>query len=115
MNMDTKIRDEFRNFLQVYNPGLVSVFDAQMKATGNYINPTIIEEREMHVTQMDVFSRLMMERQVYFGNVVNQDTCNITIAQLLYLDSVSHDDITMYINSPGGNVIDGFGLKTLWV
>lgn len=109
--MNTKIKDEIRNFLKFHNPGLVSAFDAEMKAyENNYINPTIIEEREMHVTQMDVFSRLMMERQVYFGNVVNQDTCNITIAQLLYLDSVSHDDITMYINSPGGNVIDGFGL-----
>lgn len=102
--------NDFRKFYKSLNPYKMSAFDDYSKRLGGYINPTIIEEREMHVTQMDVFSRLMMERQVYFGNVVNQDTCNITIAQLLYLDSVSHDDITMYINSPGGNIIDGFGL-----
>ena len=76
----------------------------------DYINPTIIEERELHISQMDVFSRLMMDRQIYFGNEVNSETCSITIAQLLYLDSVSNEDITMYICSPGGSVIDGFGL-----
>lgn len=109
-DMEKKISEEFREFLKFHNPSLLPVFDSQMKAGASYINPTVIEEREMHVTQMDVFSRLMMERQIYFGHAVNQDTCNITIAQLLFLDSVSHDAITMYINSPGGSVIDGFGL-----
>ncbi len=110
MSKNNKLFNDFRKFYQSRNPYDMSAFDGMMRASNSYINPTIIEEREMHITQMDVFSRLMMDRQIYFGNNVSPDTCNITIAQLLYLDSVSQDNITMYINSPGGHVIDGFGL-----
>ena len=109
MSNNNKLLKDFRKFYQSRNPHRTSDLDKYVMR-GGYINPTIIEEREMHITQMDVFSRLMMERQVYFGNDVDDVTCNITIAQLLYLDSISNEDITMYINSPGGNVIDGFGL-----
>lgn len=77
---------------------------------GNYVNPSILEEREMHVTQMDVFSRLMMDRSIFFGTEVNSDVCNIIVAQLLYLKSVNKNPITMYINSPGGSVYDGYGV-----
>ena len=105
-----KIFDDFRKFYGDKNPGDLSALDAYKKYQNSYINPSIIEEREMHITQLDVFSRLMMDRQIYFGNEVNSDTCNITVAQLLYLDSVSNEDITMYVNSPGGSVIDGLGL-----
>lgn len=101
---------DFRNFYKDRNPYGMTAFDDMIKYQNNYINPSIIEEREMHITQLDVFSRLMMDRQIYFGNEVSSDTCNITIAQLLYLDSVSNEDIMMYINSPGGSVIDGLGL-----
>ena len=77
----------------------------------DYISPTILEEREMHVTQMDVFSRLMSDRIIFFGDEVNPDTANIVVSQLLYLSSVdSEHDITMYINSPGGHVYDGLGI-----
>ena len=105
-----KIFDDFRKFYGDKNPGGLSALDAYKKYQNSYINPSIIEEREMHITQLDVFSRLMMDRQIYFGNEVNSDTCNITVAQLLYLDSVSNEDISMYVNSPGGSVIDGLGL-----
>jgi ATP-dependent Clp protease protease subunit len=107
--MDKKFND-FRNFYKDRNPFGMTAFDDITKSPSNYINPSIIEERELHITQLDVFSRLMMDRQIYFGNEVNSDTCNITIAQLLYMDSVSNEDITMYVNSPGGSVIDGLGL-----
>lgn len=110
MSKNNRIFKDFRKFYQSRNPYKMTAFDDIMEAKDSYINPSIIEEREMHVTQLDVFSRLMMDRQIYFGHEVNQDTCNITIAQLLYLDSVGHDDITMYLCSPGGLVVDGFGL-----
>lgn len=76
----------------------------------NHVNPTILEERELNATQMDVFSRMMMDRSVFFGTEVDSDVCNIILAQLLYLDSVNSDPITMYVNSPGGSVYDGYGV-----
>ena len=69
-----------------------------------YINPTITEERELHVAQMDVFSRLMMDRIIYFGAPVNSDSANIIVAQLLFLDSTDPgNDIRIFVNSPGGH------------
>lgn len=108
--MSKNIMKDFRSFYKNRNPYKMTAFDDITKKAADYINPSIIEERELHITQLDVFSRMMMDRQIYFGNEVNSDTCNITIAQLLYLDSVSNEDITMYTNSPGGSVIDGLGL-----
>ena len=76
-----------------------------------YINPTITEERELHVAQMDVFSRLMMDRIIYFGMEVNADSSNVVVAQLLYLDSSDPgNDIRIFINSPGGSIYDGYGI-----
>lgn len=84
---------------------------ASINKTFDYLSPHIMEEREMHVTQLDVFSRLMMDRIVFFGDEVNSDTANIFVSQLLYLSSVNdEEDITMYINSPGGGVYDGYGI-----
>ena len=78
---------------------------------GSYINPTIIEERALNVAQMDVFSRLMMDRIIFLGTEVNDYTANVLQAQLLYLDSVdSGKDINVYINSPGGSVYAGLGI-----
>jgi len=88
----------------------MTAFDDIIKGHQNYLNPTIIEERELHISQMDVFSRLMMERIIYFGNEVSSETCSVTIAQLLYLDSVSNEDIKLVINTGGGEVVAGFGL-----
>ena len=77
----------------------------------SYINPTIIEERALNVAQMDVFSRLMMDRIIFLGCGINDDVANIIQAQLLFLDSTASDsDITLYINSPGGVVYSGLAI-----
>ena len=77
----------------------------------SYINPTIIEERQLNVAQMDVFSRLMMDRIIFLGTDVNDYTANVIQAQLLYLDSCDPGkDVSIYINSPGGSVYAGLGI-----
>ena len=77
----------------------------------SYINPTIIEERQLNVAQMDVFSRLMMDRIIFLGTDVNDYTANVIQAQLLYLDSADPGkDVSIYINSPGGSVYAGLGI-----
>ncbi len=77
----------------------------------NYINPSIIEERQLNVAQMDVFSRLMMDRIIFLGTEVNDYTANVIQAQLLYLDSADPGkDVSIYINSPGGSVYAGLGI-----
>ena len=84
---------------------------APMVATDSYISPSILEERQLNVTQMDVFSRLMMDRIIFLGTEVNDYTANVIQAQLLYLDSVDSDkDISIYLNTPGGSVYAGLGI-----
>ena len=79
--------------------------------TSSYISPTIIEERQLNVAQVDVFSRLMMDRIIFLGTDVNDYTANVIQAQLLYLDSADPGkDISIYINSPGGSVYAGLGI-----
>lgn len=79
--------------------------------TSSYISPTIIEERQLNVAQMDVFSRLMMDRIIFLGTDVNDYTANVIQAQLLYLDSADPGkDISIYLNSPGGSVYAGLGI-----
>lgn len=76
-----------------------------------YINPQIIEERQLNAVAMDVFSRLMMDRIVFLGVPIDDDVANIIMAQLLFLESVdSTKDIQMYINSPGGGVYAGLAI-----
>lgn len=87
------------------------VLDEVMRAQQQYVNPYILEERQLNVTQMDVFSRLMMDRVIFLGTEVNDYTANTLQAQLLYLDSVDPDkDISIYINSPGGSVTAGLAI-----
>lgn len=86
------------------------VLDEVVKAQ-QYVNPYILEERQLNVTQMDVFSRLMMDRIIFLGTEINDYTANTLQAQLLYLDSVDPGkDISIYINSPGGSVTAGLGI-----
>ena len=74
----------------------------------NYISPSILEERQLNVTQMDVFSRLMMDRIIFLGTEINDYTANVIEAQLLYLNSSDPDrDIHLYLNTPGGSVYAG--------
>src|SRR5512145_893957 len=77
----------------------------------NYISPTIIEERQLNVASMDVFSRLMMDRIIFLGLPIDDYVANIVQAQLLFLDSVDPSkDIQIYFNSPGGSVHSGLGI-----
>ena len=77
----------------------------------SYISPTIIEERQLNIAQMDVFSRLMMDRILFLGCPIDDDAANIVQAQLLFLESVDPDkDIQFYINSPGGSVTAGMAI-----
>ena len=75
-----------------------------------YISPTITEERKINVAQMDVFSRLMMDRIIFIGSDIDSNLANIVNAQLLFLDSQNNNEITIYINSPGGSVYDGLAI-----
>jgi len=77
----------------------------------NYISPTIIEERQLNVAQMDVFSRLMMDRIIFLGVPIDDNVANIIQAQLLFLESVDAEkDVTIYLNTPGGSVYAGLGI-----
>lgn len=88
----------------------LKLYDYQ-SAISSYINPSIIEERPMNVASMDVFSRLMMDRIIFLGCAINDDVANIIQAQLLFLASVDPKaDISLYINSPGGQVTSGLGI-----
>lgn len=83
---------------------------ANMPTTA-YLSPVITEERHMNVAQMDVFSRLMMERIIFLGCPVDDDAANIIQAQMLFLESnAPKQDIKLYINSPGGSVSAGLGI-----
>ncbi len=86
------------------------VLDDVIKAQTHYVNPYILEERHLNVTQMDVFSRLMMDRVIFLGSQIDDYTSNTLQAQLLFLDSQDNGDISIYINSPGGSVSAGLGI-----
>ena len=88
----------------------MTLWDYQ-SAVNAYINPTVIEERRMNVAQMDVFSRLMMDRIIFLGVAIDDDVANIITAQLLFLESLDPSaDISLYINSPGGKVSSGLAI-----
>ena len=103
--------DDFRKYA-VRHLGMNSqTLDDVIKAESQYLNPYILEERQLNVTQMDVFSRLMMDRIIFLGTEISDYTANTIQAQLLYLDSVdSSKEISIYLNSPGGSVTAGRGI-----
>lgn len=106
-----KMDKDFRKYYLSMNPYGGDAFDDYAKKFVNQMSPYILEEREMHVTQMDVFSRLMADRQIFFTEDVNNVSCSIVIAQLLYLNSISQtEDIVLNIASPGGAIDYGMGL-----
>ncbi|MBR5935719.1 MAG: ATP-dependent Clp endopeptidase proteolytic subunit ClpP [Bacteroidaceae bacterium] len=103
--------DDFRKFATGHLGMNSQVLDDVLKAESQYLNPYILEERQLNVTQMDVFSRLMMDRIIFLGTEINDYTANTIQAQLLYLDSVdSSKEISIYLNSPGGSVTAGLGI-----
>ncbi len=81
-----------------------------LKGYENSMTPYILEEREMRATQMDVFSRLLMDRIIWLSGAVDQHMADIIQAQLLFLDSVDKKDISIYVNTPGGSVLNGLGI-----
>ena len=102
---------EFEKFAskgQGISPTTLSRYASSLDA---YINPTITEERKLNVAQMDVFSRLMMDRIIFLGVPIDDDVANIVMAQLLFLASTDpHGDITLYLNTPGGQVSSGLAI-----
>ncbi|MBT4345476.1 MAG: ATP-dependent Clp endopeptidase proteolytic subunit ClpP [Flavobacteriales bacterium] len=102
---------EFEKYA-THHKGISSLHLNEFKSIhGNYISPTIIEERQMNVASMDVFSRLMMDRIIFLGVPINDYVANIIQAQLLFLESVdANKDILIYLNSPGGGVYAGLGI-----
>lgn len=102
---------DFRNYATKHLGVDGMMLDDVVKAQAQYLNPYILEERQLNVTQMDVFSRLMMDRIIFLGTEIDDYTANTLQAQLLYLDSVDPaKDISIYINSPGGSVTAGLGI-----
>ncbi len=108
MNESSK---EFRKYA-VKHRGISSItLEKYNSAYANYISPTIIEERQLNVAQMDVFSRLMMDRIIFLGVPIDDYVANIIQAQLLFLESADASrDIQIYLNTPGGSVYAGLGI-----
>ena len=103
--------EDFRKYATKHLGMSGTALDSYMNISSSYISPTIIEERQLNVAQMDVFSRLMMDRIIFLGTQVDDYTANVIQAQLLYLDSSDPGkDISIYINSPGGSVYAGYGI-----
>ena len=104
-------QDEFKNFA-VKGQGINSLtLDRYSRTTDAYINPTIIEERKLNVASMDVFSRLLMDRIIFLGVPIDDDVANIIQAQLLFLASTDPSaDVSLYINTPGGQVTSGLAI-----
>jgi ATP-dependent Clp protease protease subunit len=113
MNVDTQ---EFRSYAVNHLRMHYGLVDNYISQTANSairmgMTPYIMEERQMNISQMDVFSRLMMDRIIFLGTAIDDNVANIIQAQLLFLQSAdSKRDIQIYINSPGGSVYAGFGI-----
>ena len=102
---------EFDKFARLERGINSNTMDDYKSTVNAYLNPIIIEERPLNVAQMDVFSRLMMDRIIFLGVGINDDVANIIMAQLLFLASVDPAaDISLYINSPGGQVTSGLAI-----
>lgn len=110
----TKFEKDFNLFAK--DKGLSSTLLSDYKKfTNAYVSPTITEERKLNVAQMDVFSRLFMDRILVLGSEIDSDVANIINCQLLFLRAENPDkQITVYINSPGGSVYDGMSIYDLF-
>ncbi len=104
-------KDEFRKYAIKHRGISGTTFDSYTSIYNDYISPTIIEERQLNIASMDVFSRLMMDRIIFLGVGINDYVANVIQAQLLFLESAdAKKDIQIYINSPGGSVYAGLGI-----
>lgn len=103
------MKTEFEKF--ALSSGISSLkLDYYGKQVESSLTPYILEERELRVTQMDIFSRLMMDRILWVAGAVNDQMSTVVQAQLMFLDSVDNKDITMHIDSPGGSVKSGLSM-----
>lgn len=104
------MKNEFQKF--ALSQGISSLdLHRYQSLTDAYVSPTVIEERKLNMAQMDVFSRLMMDRIIFLGAPIDDDVANIIEAQLLFLETTDPErDIQIYINSPGGSVSAGLGI-----
>ena len=102
-----ELNNDFKKFASSKQGISSTTLEGYANVMSNYISPVIPEERKMNVTTMDVFSRLLMDRIIFLGVPINDDVANIIQAQLLYLDSIDNTDISMYVNTPGGQVSSG--------
>ena len=103
--------NEFRKYATGHMGISSLTMDRYTSMVQNYISPTIIEERQLNVAQMDVFSRLMMDRIIFLGVPIDDYVSNIIQAQLLFLESADAEkDIQIYLNTPGGSVYAGLGI-----
>ena len=106
LGLNSNTLDSYARYINRETPNVSATMPS-----ADYMNPYILEERQLNVTQMDVFSRLMMDRIIFLGTQVSDTSANIIQAQLLYLDSIDPEkDISIYINSPGGSVYAGLGI-----
>ncbi len=104
-------KDEFRKYATKHRGINSLTLDRYTSVIENSMTPYIIEERQLNISQLDVFSRLMMDRIIFLGTGINDQVANILQAQLLFLESVDHKkDIQIYLNSPGGSVYAGLGI-----
>jgi len=104
-------KDEFYSFATKHRKINSLALDDYIRITSSYISPTIIEERQLNVATMDVFSRLMMDRIIFLGVAIDDYVANVVEAQLLFLESIDPEkDIFLYLNTPGGSVYAGLGI-----
>ena len=104
-------QDDFKRYATKHMGISSTTVHKVTSAVTNYISPTIIEERQLNIATMDVFSRLMMDRIIFLGLPIDDYVANIIQAQLLYLDSTEPGkDIQIYFNTPGGSVHAGLGI-----
>lgn len=113
------IENDFNKFARSKTPVSMSALYAYQQRmnklnpqpTNSYISPTIIEERQMNITQMGVFSRMLMDNIIFLGTGIDDDVANIINAQLLFLQSINNTrDISLYLNTPGGGVYAGLSI-----
>ena len=104
--------EDFRHFAIDKCNVSASILDSQANKPTSFIVPTVIEERPtaQRISEINVYSRLVQDRILFLNGVVNQDSCNTLVAQLLYLSSVDDRDISLYISSPGGDVVSGLSV-----
>lgn len=112
--MSDKLYNDFRLFARDNKVSGSLLDDYASKTTKNirngYIEPSILEERQLNVTQLGIFSRLLMDRILFMGTDIDDTVSNIVVSQLLFLDSVDKTGISMYINSGGGSVYSGYAI-----